>query len=819
MTIHRLRETRTAGGIEQRNLAGMNPSGYAYLDPSAIPPHGYDHLQRAGVLITPHTLLQADVVYTALRIISNNIITMRNLRAFKWGFDANSGHTYKKFLSNQPAILTNTFGGGNLGGLAGTMMQCTGMDRTIWSMALFNEAFWYVLTRDKLERPETIEVLHPAFMEVKVEESQVKFLYGSGADRKELNPWNVIQIPMKSLPAARRALAPTDYASIAGGLALAAYEFGSSWFSQGAAPSFILSTDQKLGQDEVDRIAQKFLIEHSGLQQAHLPLVLDSGIKADKIMSSPDEAQFLQSLDLAEPILTTSGWKTMGTVEVGDVVYAEDGSQTPISGVSPVFLDSPCYELTFADGSTIVASDDHRWHVWDNYAGQREGGYYGEWKTLVTSEIVADWKWYGGKNRYRVACDGVVDAPAVDLPIDPYLFGYWLGDGSSADTALTVGDDDRAYVEDAVRAAGCDVTSVTPLNGGWGRSWRVRLSGGGFTRDALRELGVFGVGNKHIPDVYLTANIEQRKALLAGLLDSDGSAGPRVRFTSTLPRLAADVLSLARSLGQRASATIRECPPREGVRTSKAQTIVSWTATFDPFGMPRKSAAVQLWEPAHCAKDVRKMSIVGVRRVESRSTRCIRVDHPSHVFLAGRTFVPTGNTLEYSRQVLANWFGLPPSWVPNALLREAPSPPHSRQEEMTTFKINTLSGYTVPLEEVMSALIPDEDVCATFDEHALERPDASFQAQLLQALRITQTASINDNRVRLMGWAPVEGGDEVNMPYASNVAPDSPSQTGSQSPKPPGKPGGQGDAADDEERAALTWLLKRISRHAAGVDE
>jgi HK97 family phage portal protein len=460
---------------------GNYGSGYAYADPHAIPPHGWDSMQKAGVLVTPHTMLQVDVVYTALRIISNNIIKMGDLRSYTSKTDAGTGEPYKVYQTKQPAILTNTFGGGGMGGRAGTMMQCTGRDRTIWSMALFNEAYWYILARDKLERPAAIEVLHPAFMDVHVDKSpphQLLYTYGSGKDKVDLEPQNVIVIPMKSLPAARRALSPVDYAGVATGLATAAYEFGSSWFAQGASPSFILSTEQKLGQDEVNRIAQKFLVEHSGLAQAHLPLVLDSGVKATKALNSPDEAQYLQ-------------------------------------------------------------------------------------------------------------------------------------------------------------------------------------------------------------------------------------------------------------------------------------------------------------------------------------------------------------TLEYSRQVLASWFGIPQGWMPNALLRDNGPMPHARQEEMISFQLNTLSGYTVPLEEAHAALVPGDNVGAEFNEHMLSKPDAQFLAQEIQALRLTQAASINDVRVRKLGWAPVKGGDEVIAPYASNVAPGQGGQgaqsDGSQSPasgtnNDSGSGSGSGSGSDgsdsDEERQALMWLLKRVARDA-----
>lgn len=253
-------------------------------------------------MVTPHTLLQVDVVYTALRVISNNILRMGDLRAYTPGWDDRIGAPYRKFLKKQPAILTDTFGGGTLGGVGGTLMQCTGRDRTIWSMGLFGEAFWYIL-RDELTDPLAIEVLHPAFMEVTRKDGQVKYVYGSGTDRYELEPENVIHIPLKTLPGANRGLAPTDYAGVAGALAIAAYEFGSAWFSQGQAPSFILSTDQQLGMDEAERIADRFMIRHAGLDQAHMPVVLGSGMKAEKILSSPNEAQYLETLEYMRQVI------------------------------------------------------------------------------------------------------------------------------------------------------------------------------------------------------------------------------------------------------------------------------------------------------------------------------------------------------------------------------------------------------------------------------------------------------------------------------------------------------------------------------------
>ena len=290
-----------SGNRELRNLQTGYPStGFDFADPRAIPPPGMHHLQRAGVVVTAHTLLQVDIVYVALRTISNNILAMAEggLLPYTWGWSPDN-IKYKKFVREERPILTNTFGGGALGGQGGTMMQCTGLDRTIWSMGLFGEAFWYVLRDPDLLAPMAVDVLHPAFMEVKRKDGKVTYTYGTGQNKKALPPENVIHIPLKSLPGASRALAPTEYAGVVGALAMAAYEFGSSWFSQGQAPDFILSTDQKLGTEEVERIADKFQLRHGGLSNAHLPVVLDSGIRADRVMASPDDAQYLNTLEYA----------------------------------------------------------------------------------------------------------------------------------------------------------------------------------------------------------------------------------------------------------------------------------------------------------------------------------------------------------------------------------------------------------------------------------------------------------------------------------------------------------------------------------------
>jgi HK97 family phage portal protein len=296
-----LATTRGNKKAETRSSIPSWPSGWSggsIIDPAAIPPPGYaGRHQRAGVLVSEHTLLQLDVVFTSLRLITNAVLKMGDARAYKEGLSPDN-IPYREYAKKQPEVLSDTFGG--------RLFQYDGRRRTLMSMGLMGEAFWYTLDYDNMVRPSALEVLHPAFMEIKTDKSgEPVYIYGPVNDRKVLEPDKVTHIPFMALPQARRALNPIEYAGVSAALAMAAIEFGSTWFSQGASPSYLLSTDVKLGQTEVERIADRFMVEHSGLPNAHHPLVLDNGMKATKILSAPDEAQYLQSLEYSRNVIAS----------------------------------------------------------------------------------------------------------------------------------------------------------------------------------------------------------------------------------------------------------------------------------------------------------------------------------------------------------------------------------------------------------------------------------------------------------------------------------------------------------------------------------
>lgn len=150
------------------------------------------------------------------------------------------------------------------------------------------------------------------------------------------------------------------------------------------------------------------------------------------------------------------------------------------------------------------------------------------------------------KNPSRLAHYKAVQArvqypEAVHL-MEPYLLGLWLGDGHSKGCRITSADEEiLVYLQ--------GLSSYKHTYKQKGNAASDVYFGPNYV---LRELGVFK--NKHIPQEYKIASVEQRQRLLAGLMDSDGWIDHGTSVVSLANEtLAQDVLEVARSLGYRAA--------------------------------------------------------------------------------------------------------------------------------------------------------------------------------------------------------------------------------------------------------------------------
>jgi len=348
-------------------------------------------------------------------------------------------------------------------------------------------------------------------------------------------------------------------------------------------------------------------------------------------------------LSLDTPIPTPTGWTTMGDVRPGDYVLGDDGKPTLVVGESPIKIGTPCYRVTFDDGSHIDANDEHPWQVSER--GKRTARNW-SWSTkIVTTKELTPRKHY-------IPTTLPLDLPETDLPIHPYFLGAWLGDGKSTEPQMCAGDADIHEMHQRLAAFGCRVGGI--------RKYGDRV--GVFTVHGVRkEFSRLGLlGNKHIPAMYLRASRTQRLMLLQGLMDTDGaiSKNHQCSLTTVFPGLAEGFAELLRGLGIKA-VSIKRAGRRQtfpGGNTYDCSDAIQFS--FSPqsedrvFLLARKAAELNRNRVFHRLR-TKRHSIVSVEPIPSVPVKCIRVDNASHLFLAGESMVPTHNTAETEIVALA----------------------------------------------------------------------------------------------------------------------------------------------------------------------
>jgi hypothetical protein len=340
-------------------------------------------------------------------------------------------------------------------------------------------------------------------------------------------------------------------------------------------------------------------------------------------------------------MLTIRGWTTMGELQDGDEVFAPDGQPTKVLTAHPWRRGRPCYRLRLDDGQELIADGDHLWAVQEvTGPGQLTS------RVVSTHDMVSagttdsrprrvrDRRIY----RWRIALPAPLQAADTRLPVDPWLLGAWLGDGTTAKGELTVGTQDQAHILKRLDQLG-ETYRLRPDRRWPDRVATVIVAG---LAERLRALGVLGA--KHIPLVYLLASVSQRLELLRGIMDTDGGlCAHQVVVTMTNVRLMDDVATLIRSLGVKAS--LRTYQAKLGGRDAGPMYRVQFAVTqpIQPFSLPRKAAGMRQRGPRPSTRS-HYNAVVAIDPVPSVPTRCITVAHESGCYLAGRGLVPTHNT-------------------------------------------------------------------------------------------------------------------------------------------------------------------------------
>lgn len=385
-----------------------------------------------------------------------------------------------------------------------------------------------------------------------------------------------------------------------------------------------------------------------------------------------------KGLALDTPLPTPSGWTTMGAVQPGDLLLDERGGECRVKRVSPV-RNLDCYEVLFSNGQRIVCDGDHLWKTTARIV--RTGRGYNNSKVSHTDvrdtrELFATQT--AGARRARnhsVALPEPMAGRKTPLMIDPYVLGAWLGDGTSANTALTASVQDAPAMINAVQSRGyfchsrghsgaavtLQIYAPEP-----GEDVALQKNDGLGLKKRLRALGV--LGDKHIPDCYLRASYEQRLALLQGLMDTDGhvsKSGGVLEYSSASSKLADGVCELLSTFGIKWSRRRKamRCNGRDVPGENNRIQFMAFRDELTVFAMPRKLARMRRREDCKISPRSKTVQVVSVTPVASVPTKCIEVDSPDHMFLCGETFMPTHNSAFAAALVLVHLVG--PEAIPN----------------------------------------------------------------------------------------------------------------------------------------------------------
>lgn len=367
---------------------------------------------------------------------------------------------------------------------------------------------------------------------------------------------------------------------------------------------------------------------HVALINHYLMEALQGRVKRLMISVPPQHGKALAH---DTPVLTISGWKNHGELEVGDVIFAPSGKPISVLGVTSEFEDE-AYEVVFDDGSIIVAGKSHEWAV-EMDLEDTHGDRIRKDEIIETHQLTECLRDKNRRaNRIRV-CRPLEFAPR-SLVINPYILGIWLGDGTWSNGTITVGEQDiEHFYKYGVK------TQVAKPNGKH-KVYRVLIPNLQFN---LKRLDLFK--NKHIPLNYLIASAEQRWALLQGLMDTDGTVDNRVgraSFCSKLEPLARQVYQLVASLGMKPiiSSMIKTC-----TNSKTRASNLYWSVGFSPhaheqvFRLKRKQDRIGV-----VAKRLKSTAryIRELRAVGKRMLKCIQVEGGN--YLVGYGLIATHNS-------------------------------------------------------------------------------------------------------------------------------------------------------------------------------
>ena len=361
-------------------------------------------------------------------------------------------------------------------------------------------------------------------------------------------------------------------------------------------------------------------------------------------------------------VFTPFGRKKIGDIVVGDKVIGSDGKSHNVIGIFPQGKKET-YKITFNDGYSILCGDEHLWSVSSpNYGKNSKNGrrkkslvlstkqMYEGGKILINGdgynenkkyEIETYYKSSNGNNKWQIPIVDPIQFECDEvLPINPYLLGLMLGDGhiTQSSCVFTVHKDDYDEL-------------FSKFNLKENKSKDNKRKGNIYIGSSLKELKLNNTRshNKFIPDTYKYSSIENRLAILQGLMDTDGhcmiskkGSFTGTEFSTISEKLCDDVCEIVQTLGGIARKKSRRGFYKKDGK--KVECSISYRVNIklpygmNPFRLKRKSERY-----VSPKKYPTGRYITNIEKTGEDYCTCISVDSPDKLYVTEHCIV-THNT-------------------------------------------------------------------------------------------------------------------------------------------------------------------------------
>lgn len=361
-------------------------------------------------------------------------------------------------------------------------------------------------------------------------------------------------------------------------------------------------------------------------------------------------------------IKTPSGWTTMGDINIGDQVTTPTGAVANVVGVFPQPTKKSIYKITFADGRQAESCNEHLWEIYGKYGDtyKTAGGNRG--RKMASKVVDLQWiidKMASNKATVRIPLVTPGDTTGLDQPVDPWLMGFLLGDGSFAETKIAHFSTSDAQILDLVRErleAEYSIEHISNydykiVNKSLPQSEKGAICRKGtsrhFYKKAINDLGLRGTlsHTKFVPDIYKNGSTKQRLDLIAGLVDSDGHVTHTgaVSISTSSEQMAKDIQEVVWSLGGIAKIATKN--PTYTYKGEKKDGLPNYNISIrypDPKKLSKLDRKRNLLPDNYQYKNL-KLAIKHIEYVGEQDAKCIMIDNAEHLYITDN-YIVTHNT-------------------------------------------------------------------------------------------------------------------------------------------------------------------------------